>query len=54
MSEREIVVTMSEEYAYIESYLLGAAHGTFEAVGVPVRAEAVLRDRFNGQHLIRW
>jgi uncharacterized protein (TIGR02265 family) len=54
VSEREIVVTMSEEYAYIESYLLGAAHGTFEAVGIPVRAEAVLQDRFNGQHRVRW
>jgi uncharacterized protein (TIGR02265 family) len=53
-SEREAVVTMTEEYAYIESYLLGAAQGTFEAVGVPVRAEAVLRDRFHGKHLLRW
>jgi uncharacterized protein (TIGR02265 family) len=53
-SEREAVVTMSEEYAYIESYHLGAAQGTFEAVGASVRAEAVLRDRFNGKHLLRW
>jgi uncharacterized protein (TIGR02265 family) len=53
-AEREAVVTMSEEYAYIESYLLGAARGTFDAVNVPVRAEAVLRDRFNGQHVLRW
>ncbi len=53
-TEREAVVTMSEEYAYIESYFLGAARGTFHAVNVPVRAEAVLVDRFNGKHVLRW
>lgn len=51
---REAVVTMSEEYAYIESYLLGAAQGTFDAVGMPVRTEVILRDRFNGTHILRW
>jgi hypothetical protein len=45
---------MAEEYLYIESYLLGAAQGTFEAVDVPVRAEVVLQDRFNGRHILRW
>ena len=34
--------------------MLGAAQGTFDAIGVPVRAEAVLRDRFNGTHVLRW
>jgi uncharacterized protein (TIGR02265 family) len=53
-SEREAVVTMTEEYAYIESYLLGAAQGTFDAIGVPLRAEAVVQDRFNGKHILRW
>jgi uncharacterized protein (TIGR02265 family) len=53
-SEREAVVTMTEEYAYIESYMLGAARGTFDAIGMPVQAEAVLRDRFNGKHVLRW
>jgi uncharacterized protein (TIGR02265 family) len=53
-SEREAVVTMTEEYAYIESYLLGAAQGTFDAVGVPVRAQAILQGRFNGSHVLRW
>ena len=52
--EREAVMTMVEEYCYIESYLLGAAQGTFDAVGVPVQIEVVLRDRFNGQHVLRW
>jgi hypothetical protein len=45
---------MAEEYMYIESYLLGAAQGTFDAVGVPVQIEVSLRDRFNGQHHLRW
>ncbi len=53
-AETEAVVTMAEEYTYIESYLLGAAQGTFDAVGVPVRTEVLLRDRFNGQHVLRW
>jgi uncharacterized protein (TIGR02265 family) len=53
-SEREAVVTMTEEYSYMESYLLGAAQGTFDAIGVPVRTEVVLRDRFNGKHVLRW
>lgn len=53
-SEREAVVTMTEEYCYIESYLLGAAQGTFDAIGMPVRAQAVLQDRFNGKHVLRW
>jgi uncharacterized protein (TIGR02265 family) len=53
-SEREAVVTMTEEYCYIESYMLGAAQGTFDAIGMPVRAEAVLQDRFNGKHVLRW
>jgi uncharacterized protein (TIGR02265 family) len=53
-SEREAVVTMVEEYLYIESFLMGAAQGTFDAIGVPVRAESVLKDRFNGQHILHW
>jgi uncharacterized protein (TIGR02265 family) len=52
--EREAVVTMSEEYLYLDSYLVGAAQGTFDAVGAPVRIEVVLHDRFNGKHLLRW
>jgi len=48
------VMTMDEEYLYIESFLLGAAQGTFDAVGVPVRAEAKLEDRFRGRHILVW
>jgi uncharacterized protein (TIGR02265 family) len=52
--EREAVVTMSEEYAYIEWNLKGAAQGTFEAVGVPVEVQVVMYDRFHGKHILRW
>lgn len=52
--ERKAVVTMLEEYLYIESYLLGAARGTFEAVNIPVVAEVQLESRFYGRHLLRW
>ncbi len=51
---RTAVMTMDEEYLYIESFLLGAAQGTFDAVGVPVRAEAKLEDRFRGRHILVW
>lgn len=53
-AERTGVMTLIEEYAYIESYMLGAAHGTFEAIEVPVRIECVLDDRFSGRHIVRW
>jgi uncharacterized protein (TIGR02265 family) len=53
-SDKEAIVTMAEEYTYIESYLMGAAQGTFDAVGVPVRTEVVMHDRFNGKHVLRW
>ena len=52
--ERSALMTMTEEYLYIESYLLGAAQGTFDAVGIPVKTEVVLEDRFNGRHILRW
>jgi len=53
-SPRSAVIDMREEYVYIESYLLGAAQGTFDAIGIPVRAELVLEDRFNGRHILSW
>ncbi len=52
--ERSAVVTMTEEYFYIESHLLGAATGTFEAIGMRVEAQAILEDRFRGRHLLHW
>jgi uncharacterized protein (TIGR02265 family) len=51
---RMAIVTMCEEYVYIESYLRGAAQGTFDAVGVPVGVEVELHDRFNGRIVMRW
>jgi uncharacterized protein (TIGR02265 family) len=53
-SEREALMTMHHEYNYIESYVLGAAQGTFDAIALPVKTEVVLDDRFNGQHILRW
>jgi uncharacterized protein (TIGR02265 family) len=53
-AEHEAVVTMAEEYLYLESYLVGAAQGTFDAVGLPVHIQVVRQDRFNGQHVLRW
>ena len=52
--ERTAVMQMIGEYLYIESYLLGAAQGTFDAVNVPVRTEVVLEDRFSGRHILKW
>jgi hypothetical protein len=45
---------MTEEYLYLESYLLGAAHGTFDAVGLAVKAEATITAPFTGTHFLRW
>jgi uncharacterized protein (TIGR02265 family) len=52
--ERQAVMAMEEEFLYIESYLLGAAQGTFDAVGLPVRTQVVLEDRFTGRHILDW
>jgi len=52
--DRTAVMTMVEEYFYIESYLKGAAQGTFDAIDLPVRIEVVLDDRFNGRHILKW
>jgi len=52
--ERSAVVAMHEEYLYIESYAIGCARGTFEAVGLPVDVRCELDTRFEGRHLLRW
>lgn len=51
-SEREVRIYLREEYVWIESYLLGAAVGTFEALG-EVEAHTELEDPFHGVHVIR-
>ncbi len=52
--EGEATVTMTEEYGYIDSYLVGAAEGTFESIGLPVRIDVELVDPFHGRHVLRW
>jgi uncharacterized protein (TIGR02265 family) len=53
-AERQAVVTMAEEYLYIESFVMGAAQGTFDAIGLRVDATTILDDRFHGRHVLRW
>ncbi|HEX2678555.1 MAG TPA: DUF2378 family protein [Polyangiales bacterium] len=53
-SDRSAVMTMKEEYLYMDSYLLGAAYGTFETINVPVKVECVLDDPYNGRHFLSW
>ena len=52
--ERKAVVTMVEEYMYLESFMLGAAEGTFEAIGLTVQATCVLDNPFCGRHVLCW
>ena len=53
-TENEVRIYLREEYIWIESYLLGAAMGTFEALGDHVQVTAELEDPFHGYHVIRW
>jgi uncharacterized protein (TIGR02265 family) len=52
--ERMAVMTMTEEYMYIESWLMGAAHGTFDAIGLSLDATCELDTKFVGRHVLRW
>ncbi|MFT3923722.1 MAG: TIGR02265 family protein [Myxococcales bacterium] len=52
--ERTACMEFSDEFNYIESYLLGAARGTFEAIELPAQVDAELRGPFRGRHVIRW
>ncbi len=52
--EGEARIYLREEYIWIESYLLGAAVGTFEVLGDDVEATAELEGPFHGTHIIRW
>jgi uncharacterized protein (TIGR02265 family) len=52
--EGTAVMTMLDEFLYIESYLLGAAQGTFDAIGRQVCTEVVMEDRLNGRHILKW
>jgi uncharacterized protein (TIGR02265 family) len=52
--ERSAIVTMDEEYLYLESFCMGSALGTFEAIGLAVDARCELNTRFDGRHVLRW
>jgi uncharacterized protein (TIGR02265 family) len=51
---RSAVMNMYGEYVWIESNLLGAAVGTFEAIGMKVRVEYELDGPFDGKHYLIW
>jgi hypothetical protein len=53
-SEREMEMRYRNEYLWIESYIAGAAQGTFESCGIVPMLETSLSDRFNGATTIRW
>jgi uncharacterized protein (TIGR02265 family) len=52
--ERMAVVSMLEEYLYLDSYALGSAVGTFEAIDLPLDARCELDTKFAGRHILRW
>lgn len=53
-AERSAIVTMVEEYMYLETFMLGAALGTFNAIGLKVDASAELQTKFYGRHVLHW
>jgi uncharacterized protein (TIGR02265 family) len=52
--ERTAIVKMVEEYMYLETFMLGAALGTFDAIGLKVEASAELQTKFHGRHVLQW
>jgi uncharacterized protein (TIGR02265 family) len=48
------VMSMFEEYVYIESNLVGAAEGTLQSLGLEVTVDVELDSKFQGRHLLRW
>jgi uncharacterized protein (TIGR02265 family) len=54
LEARTALVSMDEEYLYIDSFMLGAAHGTFAAIDLDVDAQCQLDTKFSGRHLLRW
>jgi hypothetical protein len=51
---REAVMEFRDEMVWIESSLLGAAHGTMEAAGIDAKIRCELTDPQNGAHFISW
>jgi uncharacterized protein (TIGR02265 family) len=52
--ERELEMVYRNEYVWLESYMTGAAQGTFESCGVTPILETRLVDKFNGSTIITW
>lgn len=48
------IMSMFEEYIWIESNLRGAAEGTFQSIGRNVRVDVELDSPFQGRHFLRW
>ena len=53
-SQHEAVMEFRDEMIWIESGLLGAAHGTMEAAGIEAKFRCELRNPYNGAHYISW
>jgi uncharacterized protein (TIGR02265 family) len=53
-SPNSAVIEMFEEYLWIESNVLGAAIGTFEATGHRVEVQVELESMFRGRHTLTW
>ncbi len=50
----EAVMSMHEEYLWLESNIVGAAIGTFRSVGVDVDVSLELTSKFEGKVTMRW
>jgi uncharacterized protein (TIGR02265 family) len=51
---RHARIEFREEYAWIESSLVGAAIGTYEVVGITPEVRCELTGRFAGTHYLSW
>jgi uncharacterized protein (TIGR02265 family) len=52
--ETSALMHFEQEYAWIESYMLGAGAGTFESTGVEGTFQVELDTPYDGRHIIRW
>jgi len=52
--ENEAVVDVNEEYLYFDSFMYGAALGTFDAIGLGVKARCDMDTKFRGRHYLSW
>ncbi len=54
LNESTASMQMNDEYLFIDSYLRGAAQGTFDALERPVTVEVEPEGPFHGRHILRW